>query len=77
MPDDSGSGFTRHVTKLSYAPTRKTIIMRKAIGFVIALFALSHFFSATFSQLDDTATSTLKAIDVAADVSREKMTELK
>lgn len=51
--------------------------MRKAIGLVITLLALSQFFSSTFSQLDDTATSTLQAIDAAADISREKMVELK
>ncbi|MBY0310018.1 hypothetical protein K2Q16_02665 [Patescibacteria group bacterium] len=51
--------------------------MRKAFGLIITLFALSHFFSSSFSQLDDTATSTLKTIDVAADISREKMIELK
>jgi hypothetical protein len=51
--------------------------MRNAIGLVITLYALSHFFSSTFSQLDDTATATLQAIDAAAAVSRERMTELK
>lgn len=51
--------------------------MRKAISLIIVLYALSHFFSSSFSQLDDTASSTLQAIDAAADVSREKMIELK
>lgn len=47
--------------------------MRNAIGFLIILWGLHLFFSSTFSQLDESATATLRAIGTAADVSRENM----
>lgn len=40
--------------------------MFRAIGFLIVLWGMSHFFAQTFSQLDSTATESLKAIEIAA-----------
>lgn len=51
--------------------------MRKALGFLIVLWGLSHFFSSSFSQLDDTASTTLRTISTAAEVSRDNMLQLK
>lgn len=51
--------------------------MRSAIGFLIILWGLAHFFSTAFSQLETTATSALQTIAVAAEVSREAMLETK
>lgn len=56
---------------------RKTTTMRNAIGFLIILWGIQHFFSTSFSALDDTATSTLRAIGTAAEVSRENILEKK
>lgn len=51
--------------------------MRKALGFLIILWGLSHFFSAAFSALDDTARQVAQAIGTAAAVSEQNMQQLK
>lgn len=40
--------------------------MRNAIGFVIMLWALSHFFSSSFAALDGAARESFKTIEAAA-----------
>lgn len=40
--------------------------MRDAIGFVIALWAVTQFFSSSMSALDDAARESFKAIETAA-----------
>lgn len=44
--------------------------MFKAIGFVIVLWALSHYFAQTFLALDDAATASLRAVEAAANLSQ-------
>ena len=52
-------------------------IMRKAVGFVIILWALSQYFSTSFVALDDAARETLRAVETAAVVSQTQIKELK
>ncbi len=40
--------------------------MFRAIGFLIVLWGLAHFFTGSFVALDTTVTAVLKAIEVAA-----------
>lgn len=40
--------------------------MRNAIGFVIMLWALSHFFTSSFEALDNAARESFKTIEAAA-----------
>ncbi|NCN11811.1 hypothetical protein GW937_00640 [Candidatus Kaiserbacteria bacterium] len=47
--------------------------MFKAIGFIIVLFGLSHFFSASFAALDTAASASFKAIETAAIVSQTQL----
>jgi hypothetical protein len=51
--------------------------MRRAIGFIIILYALSHFFSQSFSALDSAATQSLKTIETAAVITQEQMNNRK
>jgi hypothetical protein len=50
--------------------------MRKAIGIVIVLYALSHFLSESFSALDHAAAQSFKTIESAAQVAEEHITQL-
>ncbi len=47
--------------------------MRKAIGFVIVLYALSHFMSESFSALNRAASQSFKTIETAALVAEERL----
>lgn len=47
--------------------------MRNAIGFLIILWGLSNFFTASFVALDSAAEETFKAIEAAAITSQQKM----
>ena len=49
--------------------------MFKAIGVVIVLYALSHFFSQAFIKLDDAAAAVFATAEVAATVAAEKITK--
>ncbi len=49
--------------------------MRKAIGFLIVLWALSKFFSSSVGALDDAARESFKTIEVAAIQSQQKLLE--
>lgn len=49
--------------------------MFKAIGFVIVLYALSHFFSSAFSALDNAATESFRTLETAAIVSQIHLKE--
>ena len=49
--------------------------MRKAIGFLIVLWGLSHFFSSAFVALDGAASESFRAIETAAQVSQIQMLE--
>jgi hypothetical protein len=48
--------------------------MRQAVGYLIVLWGLSHFFATAFVALDDAARETLKAIETAALVSQQQLT---
>jgi hypothetical protein len=50
--------------------------MRRAIGFVIVLWALSHYFEGVMVDLGDTASASLKTIEMAALVSQQKLAEI-
>ena len=50
--------------------------MRRAIGFVIVLWALSHYFEQAMINLGDTASASFKTIEMAALVSQQKLTEI-
>lgn len=50
--------------------------MRKAIGFVIILWALSQFLSGSFQALDAAATQSLKTVETAAKVAELHLIEL-
>ena len=47
--------------------------MRKAIGIVIVLYALSHFLSESFNALDQAAAQSFKTIETAAIVAEERL----
>ena len=49
------------------------IHMFKAIGFLIILAGLSHYFTASFHELDRAATESLRTLEVAAVVSQAKL----
>ena len=51
--------------------------MRKAVGFVIILWALSQYFTSSFIAFDDAARESLRAIETAAVLSQQQMQELK
>ena len=42
------------------------VCMRKSIGFVIALWGLSQFFTSSFSALDNAASESFRALEAAA-----------
>lgn len=46
--------------------------MFKSIGFIISLWALSHFFT-SFTSFDDAMVETFKTVELAAVVSQEKI----
>ncbi len=50
--------------------------MRKAIGFVIVLWALSQYFSSSFIALDSAATESFKAVEAAAITSQLQLLEV-
>jgi hypothetical protein len=47
--------------------------MRKAIGFVIVLWAVSHFLSNSFSALNSAAAQSFRTIETAARVAEIKL----
>jgi hypothetical protein len=47
--------------------------MFKAIGFLIILWGLSHFFNSAFSALDDAARESFKTLETAAVVSQAQL----
>lgn len=49
--------------------------MFRAIGFLITLWGLSHFFSNAFSALDSAATQSFKMVETAAQVTQSKLEE--
>lgn len=49
--------------------------MFRAIGFLIVLYGLSHFFSSSFAALDRAATETLATIEMAAKLSQNEILE--
>ncbi len=49
------------------------LYMRKAIGFLIILWGLSHFLNQTFVSLDKAAAQSFKTIETAARVSEVKL----
>ncbi len=49
--------------------------MFKAIGFVIVLWALTHYFGQAMSKLDDAASASFTTIEVAAIVVADKLSE--
>lgn len=51
----------------------QNIIMRKSIGFVIILWALSQFFTSAFTALDGAARESFNTIQVAAVVSQQQL----
>lgn len=51
--------------------------MRKAIGFVIILWALSQFLSNSFHALDAAASQSLKTVETAARVAEIRLIEIK
>ena len=55
---------------------RKTNNMRKAIGFVIVLWALSHFLNQTFTALNLAVAQSFKTIETAAKVSEKRLIEM-
>ena len=50
--------------------------MRKAIGFLIVLWGLTHYFGQAMSELNHAATSSFKTIGMAAEVAQIKLTEI-
>jgi hypothetical protein len=50
--------------------------MRKAIGFVIILWALSQFLSNSFHALDAAASQSLKTVETAAKVAEKHLIEM-
>jgi len=45
--------------------------MRKAVGFLIILFGLSHYFNQSFSSLDDAASQVFSFVETSASVAEE------
>lgn len=52
------------------------IAMRRAIGFIIILWGLSHFFYQAFTALERAATASFNTVEVAATVTQQKLTKL-
>jgi hypothetical protein len=50
--------------------------MSKAIGFVIVLYALSHYFGQAMTDLGRAASATFTTIEVAALKSQQKLSEI-
>ena len=50
-----------------------SVNMFKAIGFVIVLWALSMYFSDSFTAFDDATTASFKAVEAAAVVSKAQI----
>lgn len=50
--------------------------MRRAIGFIIVLWGLSHFFGQAFQALEMAATASFQTVEVAATVTQEKLTKM-
>lgn len=61
-------------SKKGFIVARRTH-MFKAIGFVIVLYALSHFFTSAFVALDDAATESFRTLETAAIVSQIHLKE--
>jgi hypothetical protein len=49
--------------------------MRNSIGFLIALWGLSQFFSSSFTALDGAVTESFRLIEATAVVSQDKLQE--
>jgi hypothetical protein len=49
--------------------------MRQAVGYLLVLWGLSHFFSGSFVALDEAAQATFKAVEVAALASQQQILE--
>ncbi len=71
---DSDSGIYSALSINEGVPGCNNSHMRKAIGFVIVLWALSKFFTGSFAALDTAATATLGTIEAAAIQSQLQMT---
>jgi len=54
--------------------TQYILYMRKAIGFVIVLWALSHFLSQTFTAMNSAAAQSFKTLEAAAILAEENLT---
>ena len=50
--------------------------MRKAIGFLIVLFALSVYFESALAEPNNTATATFKTATTAAKIAETKLNEI-
>lgn len=50
--------------------------MRQAIGFLIILWGLSHYFGEALAGLEDAATATFKTVEVAATASQQRIAEI-
>ncbi len=50
--------------------------MRKAIGFIIVLWGLSHFFGQAFDELGKAATASFKTVEVAATVTQTNLSQM-
>ncbi|NCO62025.1 hypothetical protein COZ82_03155 [Candidatus Kaiserbacteria bacterium CG_4_8_14_3_um_filter_38_9] len=55
---------------------RNKQIMFRAIGFLIILWGLSHYFSLSFEALDNAATQGFRTFEAAALLSQERMNNL-
>lgn len=47
--------------------------MRKAVGFLIVLWGLSHYFAGTFSAFDNAARESLRTVEIAALVTQAEL----
>jgi hypothetical protein len=47
--------------------------MFRAVGFLIVLFGLSHFFSSAFGALDDTAVAVLETVEMSAQATQAQL----
>jgi hypothetical protein len=50
--------------------------MRSALGFIIVLWGLSHFFGEAMTSFESAASASFKAIETAAVVSEERLTKI-
>ncbi len=50
--------------------------MRSAIGFIIVMWGLTHFFGQAMSDLEQAAAASFRAIETAAELSTERMSKI-